>query len=52
MVEIQSSKELKQFTYKIEDQINIKNILDNYNKEQEIYYHASGELDKVYNFTA
>ncbi len=50
MVEIQSSKELKQFTYKIEDQINIKNILDNYNKEQEIYYHASGELDKVYNY--
>ena len=50
IIEIPSDKEIKQFTYKIEDQINLRNILDNYRNNETIYYHASGEFDTLYSY--
>ncbi len=44
-----TSGELKVFSYNLEDQINLKNISDNYNSGS-FMYHALGEYDSLYSY--
>lgn len=40
----------KHFSYKVEDQINLKELVDNHSQNEHIYYHATGEFDIVYSY--
>lgn len=45
-----SSRETKLFSFKQEDQINLKDFVTNYKEGDTIYYHANGEFDKAYTY--
>lgn len=40
----------KEFSYKIEDQINLETIKNNYKPGDMIFYHATGEYDTLYSY--
>ena len=45
-----TSEEVKDFSFKIEDQINLKELVDNHHKGEFLYYHANGEYDQLYSY--
>lgn len=44
------SGETKAFSFSLEDQINLQEILLNYQEGDSIFYHANGEEDKIYSY--
>lgn len=46
-----STDEVKEFSFKIEDQINLKELVDNHSENDMVYYHANGEFDTEYSYT-
>jgi len=47
---ILTSGDVKKFTYKLEDQINLSGLVTNYKSGDFISYHASGELNELYSY--
>lgn len=47
VITLPSTNEAKEFTYKIEDQINLKEIVDNYTSGDYVFYHAKGETNDI-----
>lgn len=45
-----STGETKDFSYTVEDQINLKELVDNHQSGDLIYYHANGEFDTLYSY--
>lgn len=45
-----STDEVKEFSFKIEDQINLKELVDNHSENDMVYYHANGEFDAEYSY--
>ena len=42
--------EIKDFSFKIEDQINLKELVDNYSNSDYVYYHANNEYNTLYSY--
>lgn len=40
----------KKFSYKLEDQINLTDLVSNYNEGDTVSYHASGEMNETYSY--
>lgn len=42
--------ETKKFSYKLEDQINLTDLVSNYNEGDTVSYHAAGEMNETYTY--
>lgn len=45
-----STGQIKHFSFKLEDQINLTALVTNHTKDEQIYYHADEENDTLYNY--